>query len=54
VTDASGHFRFALPPGSYTVIAHPVEGLMGSPGPVEVEVIEGDVTIELAYDTGIR
>jgi len=54
VTDASGQFRFALAPGSYTVVGKPVEGLMGNPAPVAVEVIEGEVTIELSYDTGIR
>ncbi len=54
VTDAAGRFRVALPPGVYTVVGQPVEGLMGNPGPVDVEVGEGDVTVELSYDTGIR
>ena len=54
VTDAAGRFRVALPPGVYTVVGQPVEGLMGNPGPLEVEVGGGDVTIELSYDTGIR
>ena len=54
VTDATGRFRVALPPGVYTVVGQPVEGLMGNPGPVDVEVGEADVTIELSYDTGIR
>jgi len=54
VTDASGGFRVALPPGAYTVVGQPVEGLMGNPAPLEVEVAEGVVTVELSYDTGIR
>jgi hypothetical protein len=54
VTDAAGRFRIPLPPGVYTVIGQPVEGLMGNPGPVDVDVGEADVTIELSYDTGIR
>jgi hypothetical protein len=54
ITDAAGRFRVAVPPGVYTVIGQPVEGLMGNPGPVDIEVAEGDVTVELSYDTGIR
>ena len=54
LTDAAGRFRVALPPGVYTVIGQPVEGLMGNPGPVDVDVGEGDITVELSYDTGIR
>ena len=54
VTDASGRFQVALPPGAYTVVGQPVEGLMGNPGPVDVEVAEAEVTVELSYDTGIR
>ena len=54
VTDAAGRFRAALPPGVYTVVGQPAEGLMGNPAPLDVEVAEGDVTIELSYDTGIR
>ena len=54
VTDAAGRFQVALPPGVYTVVGQPVEGLMGNPAPLDVEVAEGDVTIELSYDTGIR
>jgi Carboxypeptidase regulatory-like domain len=53
-TDAAGRFRVALPPGMYTVAGQPAEGLMGNPAPLEVEVAEGDLTVELSYDTGIR
>jgi hypothetical protein len=54
VTDAAGRFQVALPPGVYTVFGQPVEGLMGNPAPLDVEVAESDVTIELSYETGIR
>jgi Carboxypeptidase regulatory-like domain len=54
VTDAAGRFQVALPPGAYTVVGQPVEGLMGNPAPLDVEVAASDVTVELSYDTGIR
>jgi Carboxypeptidase regulatory-like domain len=54
VTDEEGRFHVALPPGTYTVVSQPVEGLMGNPGAVDVEVSDGDATIDLSYDTGIR
>jgi hypothetical protein len=54
VTDAAGRFEVALPPGVYTLLGQPVEGLMGNPAPLEVEVGEGEVIVELPYDTGIR
>jgi len=54
VTDAAGRFQVPLPPGFYTVVGQPLEGLMGNRGPLDVQVAEGDVTIELSYDTGIR
>ena len=30
------------------------DGLMGAPVPMEVVVSDGEATVELAYDTGIR
>jgi hypothetical protein len=38
------------------LVAQPVEGLMGTPGPVDVGVEAGQPLIELkvSYDTGIR
>ena len=53
-TGVDGRYEVALPPGRYTVEGLPVEGLMGNPAPVDVEVGDGDVTVELSYDTGIR
>ena len=53
-TDADGRFFVALPAGSYLVTAGDVEGLMGPPASMEVVVSDGEATIELEYDTGIR
>lgn len=54
VTDEDGRFKMTLPAGAYTIVASPVEGLMGTPAPVEVTVA-GPVDVGvLAYDTGIR
>jgi hypothetical protein len=53
---ADGAFSVELAPGSYTVTAQPVEGLMGTPAPMDVEVVAGQPMTELqvSYDTGIR
>jgi len=56
-TAADGTYAIALPPGSYTVEAQPVEGLMGTPAPQPVTVPAGaslPVQVDLPYDTGIR
>lgn len=55
-SDADGTFSVALAPGAYRVTAQPVEGLMGTPEPMEVEVEAGQLMTELqvSYDTGIR
>jgi len=53
-TDAEGRFLVALPAGRYRVIAGDVDGLIGAPAPMEVVVSDGEATVELAYDTGIR
>ncbi len=53
---ADGAFTVELPPGSYTLTAEPVDGLMGTPAPMVVEVEAGQPMTELqvSYDTGIR
>jgi hypothetical protein len=53
-TDASGAFVVTLAPGRYRVVADPVQGLMHSPGPVDVVVGSSLVVVQLTYDTGIR
>jgi hypothetical protein len=53
---ADGAFSVELAPGSYTLTAQPVEGLMGTPAPMDVKVVAGQPMTELqvSYDTGIR
>ena len=53
---ADGAFSVELPPGAYHLTAQPVEGLMGTPAPMDVEVAAGQPLTELqiSYDTGIR
>jgi hypothetical protein len=53
---ADGTFSIDLAPGAYRLTAEPVEGLMGTPAPMDFEVIAGEPMTELqvSYDTGIR
>jgi hypothetical protein len=52
---ADGSFTVELAPGAYHVSAEPVAGLMGTPGPMDVEVEAGQPTeLQVSYDTGIR
>ena len=53
---ADGTFSVELAPGAYRLTAQPVDGLMGTPEPMEVEVVAGEPMTELqvSYDTGIR
>lgn len=53
-TDATGAFTVTLPPGQYRVVPDPVQGLMGTAGPVDVTVGTGLALVQLTYDTGIR
>lgn len=54
VTDDEGRFTLMLPAGEYTIVALPVDGLMGTPAPLDATVGGSlDVGV-LAYDTGIR
>ena len=56
VSDAGGMFSVRLAPGRYVLTPQPVEGLMGTAQPIEVNVAAGQSTAELtvSYDTGIR
>jgi len=51
-----GSFSVELAPGAYRLVAAPVEGLMGTPAPMDVGVEAGGPMTELivSYDTGIR
>jgi hypothetical protein len=55
-TDASGTAREAgIPVGAHRLVAHPVDGLMGTPAPLRVVIRRGDAThVTISYDTGIR
>ena len=53
--DAQGSAVVALPAGNYVVKSQPTAGLMGTPGPMNVTVMDGTLTpVALSYDTGIR
>jgi len=56
VSGTDGRYEVRLAPGSYQLIAQPVDGLMGTPGPVPLEVRPDDGSLELnvGYDTGMR
>jgi hypothetical protein len=53
---ASGTYALDLGPGSYTVTAQPVAGVLGTPGPQQVTIPTAGPgpTLDLQYDTGIR
>jgi hypothetical protein len=53
-TSNDGSYEVVVPPGRYTVEGAPVEGLLGNPKSVEVEVGDGVTIVGLQYDTGIR
>jgi hypothetical protein len=53
---ADGTYTVELAPGAYQVTPQPVEGLMGTPALMELEVEAGQPMTELqvSYDTGMR
>jgi hypothetical protein len=54
-TDATGTAFVAVQPGTYTVVADRVDGLMGEPPAQDAVVTDGTTTpVALMYDTGIR
>ena len=55
-TDGEGTAAIELPPGRYSLVPQAVEGLMGTPEPVTVTVVEGVEAepVTIGYDTGIR
>jgi len=57
-TAADGTYLAAVPQGgTYVVEPQPVEGVMGTPGPIEIAVPDGAgawAVADLGYDTGIR
>ena len=55
-SQADGTFSVELAPGVYRLVAQPVEGLMGTPAPIDFQVEDGQPMTEIPvlYDTGIR
>ena len=55
-TDSNGNFAILLGTGDYTLVPHPVTGLMGTPAPITFMVpASGQAPfLEVQYDTGIR
>ncbi len=54
-TTSDGTFTVTLPPGRYTLVPKPVEGLPGTPGEQTLLVVDSPLAgIDLSYDTGIR
>lgn len=54
-TGPEGEFSLDLANGRYEVVAQPAAGFMGTPDPVEIEVVSMPVDLGvLLYDTGIR
>ena len=54
-TDDQGRFRISLPPGHYTVSRKDWKASIGSYGPFEVDVAEGQIkTVQWNCDTGLR
>ena len=55
-SDPDGTFAVELAPGAYLLMPQPVEGLMGTPAPMNVEVEAGKpmTEVQVSYDTGMR
>ena len=53
-TDATGGFGLAVPAGRYRLVADPTPSSFRAPSPVDIEVGTDIVTVDIAYDTGIR
>jgi hypothetical protein len=54
-SNPNGYFQVALDPGIYLIEPQPVEGLLGTAAPFEVEIRPGAThEVVVSYDTGIR
>jgi hypothetical protein len=55
VLDVKGAGVVTLTAGKYVVRGQPAAGLMGTPEPMDVTIVDGQLTaLVLSYDTGIR
>jgi len=54
-TDEQGHFRIILSPGHYTIVRKDFTAAVGSYGPFEVDIAEGEMkNVHWQCDTGLR
>lgn len=53
-TGADGTYHADLPPGTYDVEPQPAQGVLGTAPAQRVTIGAGVLTLDLAYDTGIR
>jgi hypothetical protein len=55
-SDAQGTFSVELAPGAYRLVPQSVEGLMGTPAAIDVQVEAGQpmTEVHVTYDTGMR
>lgn len=54
-TRRDGTFTVTLPPGSYTLVPQPVEGLLGTAAEQDLLVVDAPIVgVDVSYDTGIR
>lgn len=54
-SNPDGFFEISLEPGTYRIEPRPVEGLLGTAPPFELDVISGfSDQVTVSYDTGIR
>ena len=54
-SNADGRFETSLPPGRYTLIPQPVQGLLGTAPVQQFAITAGEPTeLVVPYDTGIR
>lgn len=54
-SNPDGFVQIVLDPGSYRLEPRPIEGLLGTAAPFEIDIRAGEtVDVTIFYDTGIR
>jgi hypothetical protein len=54
-SNPNGFFQIVLDPGTYRIEPQPVEGLLGTAAPFELDIFAGEtIEVTVFYDTGIR
>jgi hypothetical protein len=55
VSNPNGYVEITLSPGTYRLEPQPVDGLLGTASPFELDIAAGDIIeVTISYDTGIR